>query len=100
MVRYAVSTDGLLVEDVHFAPIEAFAWSCLTVGALGWGQIQIANANLLAFEWDAERAEWMLRLCERMAVFYEREATKLRRRADYFARSAAMWRIRAGDPPA
>ncbi len=35
------------IEKVTFAPIEFFDWDCLTIGALGWGQIQIANANVV-----------------------------------------------------
>ncbi|MYA92027.1 MAG: hypothetical protein F4Y30_01200, partial [Chloroflexi bacterium] len=44
MVKYEI--DGLKVRarDVIFAPIEYLDWRCLTIGALGWGQIQIRNS--------------------------------------------------------
>ena len=35
----------LIFEECKFVPIELLDWSCLTLGALGWGQIQIANSN-------------------------------------------------------
>ncbi len=46
MVAYhVVSGLRIRVERVNFVPIEFLSWDCLTIGALGWGQIQIANAN-------------------------------------------------------
>ena len=46
MVAYNIVSDvKVYIERVHFVPIEFLSWKCLTVGALGWGQIQIANAN-------------------------------------------------------
>ena len=46
MVAYNVVSDvRIYIEKVRFVPIEFLSWDCLTVGALGWGQIQIANAN-------------------------------------------------------
>ena len=44
-VQYLVKSTQLVVKKAHFVPIESLAWDCLTIGALGWGQIQIANAN-------------------------------------------------------
>ncbi len=45
MIKYSVDGTDLEVSDVLFAPIEFLDWECLTVGALGWGQIQITNSN-------------------------------------------------------
>jgi len=45
-VAYSVVELQIKVERVHFVPIEFLSWDCLTIGALGWGQIQIANSNL------------------------------------------------------
>ena len=39
MVSYAVEGVRATVLDVKFVPIEYLNWSCLTIGALGWGQI-------------------------------------------------------------
>ena len=43
MVRYAVQDTSVSVSEALFSPIEFLDWECLTVGALGWGQLQIAN---------------------------------------------------------
>ena len=45
MVSYGVEGTSAIVTDVKFVPIEFLGWDCLTIGALGWGQIQIANSN-------------------------------------------------------
>ena len=45
MIRYSIEETSVVVSDVLFSPIEFLDWNCLTIGALGWGQIQIANSN-------------------------------------------------------
>ena len=45
MVSYELQNTDIVVTDVKFVPIEYLDWACLTIGALGWGQIQIANSN-------------------------------------------------------
>ena len=45
MISYAVEDTKVVVSEVLFSPIEFLDWDCLTIGALGWGQIQIANSN-------------------------------------------------------
>lgn len=47
VATYAIEGTKVRVNRVHFVPIEFLAWDCLTVGALGWGQIQRANANVI-----------------------------------------------------
>ena len=44
VVEYA-ETPNIVVKQVSFVPIEFLSWSCLTLGALGWGQVQIANSK-------------------------------------------------------
>ena len=34
-------------------------WSCLTVGALGWGQIQIKNSNNIVISEQYTKKQWM-----------------------------------------
>lgn len=46
MIKYQVDDLGLRVSDVLFSPIEFLDWQCLTIGALGRGQIQIANLSI------------------------------------------------------
>ncbi|APB34227.1 hypothetical protein GlitD10_1901 [Gloeomargarita lithophora Alchichica-D10] len=45
MVAYDIEQTRVEVERVTFVPIEFLGWDCLTIGALGWGQIQIAIAK-------------------------------------------------------
>ena len=44
-IKYSISSTSVTASEVLFVPIEFLDWDCLTVGALGWGQIQIANSN-------------------------------------------------------
>ncbi len=66
MVQYDLLGPSAVFSRVHFAPIEFLSWDCLTVGALGWGQIQIANSNQIVVDAQSTRRRWMLQLCEIM----------------------------------
>lgn len=39
MVKYSAEGTCVTVLEVTFTPIEFLDWECLTIGALGWGQI-------------------------------------------------------------
>ena len=41
----AYSQNKKKFTDCIFVPIEFLDWNCLTLGNLGFGQIQIANSN-------------------------------------------------------
>lgn len=92
-IRYTVEGRNLTVEDVHFVPIEFLDWDCLTIGALGWGQIQIANSNRILIR-PQERAEWMARFCEVMLQYYPKEIAKLTARLEHFENVHAKWKTR------
>ena len=79
---------------MFFKPIEAFSWDCLTIGALGWGQIQIANANVLKFNEVINRKEWMLQLCNNIEMFYDEEISKIDERKNWFNDIKDYWRKR------
>ena len=68
MIEYS-TTNNFHIEKVYFYPIEFFDWSCLTVGALGWGQIQIKDSNSVTINNRYSRKLWMLHLCETMCNF-------------------------------
>ncbi len=91
IVDYKVVTDHIEYLSCHFKPIEHFAWSCLTLGALGWGQIQIKDSNRLVFEPHPLRKKWMLELCEAAAAFYETEMGKIAERKDWFNKEKIYW---------
>lgn len=92
MVAYnVVSGVRIHVQKVHFVPIEFLSWECLTIGALGWGQIQIANANNIIVNHGHSRKKWMLELCDVLFEFYPREIAKARERIEYFDKVRKRW---------
>ncbi len=94
MVKYVVHGTQLRATEVLFAPIEYLDWECLTVGALGWGQIQIANANYIKINDGYSRKEWMLQLCDTMLDFYPREMQKISDRVGRFEEVQTYWESR------
>ena len=93
-VSYEVTGISVTATEVRFVPIEFLDWSCLTIGALGWGQIQIANANRIVLNAAASRRDWMLELCRRLLDFYPRELAKIQGRIEYFRGVEDVWRQR------
>jgi len=92
MVAYNVVSDvHIHVKRVHFVPIEFLSWDCLTIGALGWGQIQIANANNIVVNHGYSRKKWMLELCDVLFQFYPREIEKVKGRIEYFKKVKKQW---------
>ena len=93
MIDYhVVSSFRIRIERVHFVPIEFLSWTCLTIGALGWGQIQIANANNIVVNHAYSRKKWMLELCDVLLEFYPREIEKVKGRIEYFNEVKKRWK--------
>ena len=97
LVKYAITGRKIDVEEVRFVPIEFLGWDCLTVGALGWGQIQIANANAVTFRDKYSRKKWMLELCDAMLSFYPKEVLKIEKRVSRFQEIRAFWMAKDDD---
>ena len=92
LVVYDLKDLDVFVERVHFVPIEFLEWDCLTIGALGWGQIQIANSNRILIDSSTSRKDWMLRMCDILIdEFYPRELAKIDKRIDRFRRVRQFW---------
>lgn len=91
MVSYEVVDNKLEYRECNFKPIEAFSWDCLTLGALGWGQIQFANANNLQFNQLMSRKRWMLDMCDKLETFYNEEIGKIVERKDWFSKIRQEW---------
>lgn len=91
IVSYSVVNNKLEYGECYFKPIEAFSWNCLTLGALGWGQIQISNANKLIFEKNVNRKQWMLNMCDKLEIFYNEEIGKIAERKDWFSKIRKEW---------
>ncbi|MBI4062891.1 MAG: hypothetical protein HY401_01140 [Elusimicrobia bacterium] len=90
-IDYKISGTRAKIDKVTFAPIEFFDWDCLTIGALGWGQIQIANANVVKIVSKNSRKKWMLELCDTMLEFYPKEIGKIGERIDHFKKIRKAW---------
>lgn len=90
-IDYQIKGAKAVIKHVTFAPIEFFDWSCLTIGALGWGQIQIANANVVNIVPKNNRKQWMLDLCDTLLEFYPKEIGKITGRIDHFKKIRKFW---------
>jgi hypothetical protein len=97
MVSYSMEGQRVQAKAAHFVPIEFLSWECLTIGALGWGQIQIANANVISVKEGYPRKNWMLELCDVMLEFYPKEIEKIGERIEYFRNVRKRWEGRKED---
>ena len=94
MVKYSIDDTRMNATEVIFSPIEYLDWDCLTIGALGWGQIQLANSNYIKINNGYSRKKWMLQLCDTMHDFYPKEIQKINRRMGRFDDEKAYWESR------
>ena len=90
-VAYKIARTSVKVATVHFVPIEFLSWDCLTIGALGWGQIQIANSNNIIVNPKYSRKKWMLEFCNIMLEFYPKEIIKIDKRIKHFQKVKIIW---------
>ena len=94
LIAYSVLGNALHIAKVSVFPIEFLSWECLTLGALGWGQIQIANSNRVQIV-PCSRKQWMLQLCEILInTFYPREIGKITKRKNHFEKLYQFWQSR------
>lgn len=94
MVKYVIDDTQLRASEIIFSPIEFLDWDCLTVGALGWGQIQIANSNYIKINHGYSRKKWMLEFCDVMSEFYPKEIQKINDRIKRFDDVKTHWESR------
>lgn len=94
-LAYLVKGTKLKIDNVHFVPIEFLSWDCLTIGALGWGQIQIANSNNIVVNPKYSRKKWMLEFCDVMLDFYPKEISKIDSRIKHFRKVRKHWQDKA-----
>lgn len=91
IIKYKIEGALLKVTEVIFNPIEFLGWNCLTIGALGWGQIQIANSNLVKINLNYSRKVWMIELCDTLLEFYPKEISKIGERIKKFETIKDFW---------
>lgn len=77
--------------DCIFVPIEFLDWNCLTIGNLGFGQIQIANSNNVIINENNTRKQWMLYLCDYLDSFYDNEVMKIGKTKEFFQKIKEFW---------
>ncbi len=94
LIAYAIENSRFTFRNCEFVPIEHIDWGCLTIGALGWGQIQIANSNNLLINSNQTRKEWMLKLMDAIEKFYPKEIKKVKTRIRYFHSVRQAWQER------
>lgn len=90
-VSYTIEGHRAVISEVRFVPIEFLGWDCLTIGALGWGQIQIANSNYITLKPQYSRKAWMLEMCDAMLHFYPKEIAKIDKRINRFEQVKNAW---------
>jgi hypothetical protein len=90
MVDYDIENITINVKNVKFIPIEFLDWGCLRLGALGWAQIQIANASNIIIKHNL-RKEWMIQMCDKLSDFYLKEINKANKRIEYFRTIKNNW---------
>ena len=90
-VAYHIDGTKVNVTAVNFVPIEFLSWDCLTIGALGWGQIQIANSNNIQINPQYSRKKWMIKFCNVMLDFYPKEILKIDKRTKHFQKVKNIW---------
>lgn len=94
LVAYDIEDVTVTVSNVTFVPIEFLAWSCLSIGALGWGQIQLSNSNRVDIIDKNSRKDWMLEFCDRVLAFYPKEISKINQRIAFFEAVRGTWQAR------
>lgn len=93
MIAYDIEGLRAVIEHVTFVPIEFLGWDCLTIGALGWGQIQIANSNIVINP-RYSRKSWMIEFCDTVLEFYPKEIAKIGTRIERFTKIREEWKSR------
>lgn len=93
-VNYRVEDLKVVIDSVTFVPLEFLSWDCLTLGALGWGQIQIKDAKTVTILPKNERKSWMIEMCDNLLDFYPKEILKINDRISYFEKVKKYWQER------
>lgn len=85
LVHYNADLEKNFITGVQLFPIEWVDWSCLDIGALGNGQIQIKNSNEIIINKYADRHDWNEEFKKQLMLFYRKQETKIRKRISQLA---------------
>lgn len=84
VISYRLADDGSLAHvAATVEPIEWLDWSCLRIGALGWGQLQFRSASEIRVDRGQSRRNWLSRFAEELRGHYASETIKIRQRLEY-----------------
>ena len=97
LISYEVVETQVVIKQARLTPIEFLGWDCLTLGALGWGQIQIANSHFITTNPGYSRKTWMIELCDNLLEFYPKEIGKIGQRIEHFKKVKAFWEIKSDE---
>ena len=92
LVDYKPSKQKNFISNVRLLPIEYFSWNCLTIGALGVGQLQIRKASTIVTHIKNSRKDWMREFAETLMLFYAKEISKASRRLTNAAKTLETWK--------
>lgn len=92
LVDYKPSRSVNFITNVRFLPIEFFSWDCLTIGALGIGQLQIRRASRVITVIKNSRKNWMREFAEHLMIFYAKETGKTAKRLSNAANLLEIWK--------
>ena len=76
-VKYHTNNNSIYISEVTVKSIEQIDWSCLTIGNLGKGQLQITNMNDISFNDFLSRKDWMERLSYDVIIYYRSLINKI-----------------------
>ena len=91
IVEYTLENNNITFNNVKLIPIENLSWDCLHIQALGKGQIQIKNANIIHIDTTISRAQWMSTFYERMTLYYEKAIQKIQQQQNIMQNRANEW---------
>lgn len=75
-IDYELVDNKPLFKNVWFLPVENLSWDCLSIGALGFGQLQIKNASNITFNFDISREEWLNIFKDKVYKYVESQKKK------------------------
>ena len=75
-IDYKRKEGKVEIAEIKIIPIWELDWNCLSIGALGYGQIQISNKNKPIITTQIGRNEWKNILKKQVINFYCKQIVK------------------------
>lgn len=91
LVSYEVTGHDVAFKACRTFPIEWLSWETLSLGLLGWGQIQFTNTRSFQEVTGNSRSAWMTEMCDRLLDFYPNEVAKIQDRIAFARKIRERW---------